>query len=237
MFEAVQPEVIVHCAAYTNVDEAEDNREICEKVNVQGTKNLVKYCKESESSLVYISTDYVFEGIGKMYQKPDQVRNPQNVYGQTKAAGEELVEKSLERYFIIRTSWVFGEGKGNFVDTMLRLGQKGRKLRVVNDEIGSPTYTKDLAVCIGALLETKKYGIYHITNEGVCSWYEFAEEIFRQSGLKVEICPVSGEQYGAKARRPKNSRLDKECLEQAGIGRLPDWKDALKRYIKEEKDK
>lgn len=228
-------DTVIHCAAYTAVDAAEDNVEICRKVNAEGTENIAKVCKKLDIPMVYISTDYVFNGQGERPWEPDDAREPLNVYGQTKYEGELAVEENLDKYFIVRIAWVFGVNGKNFIKTMLNLGKTRDKLTVVCDQIGSPTYTFDLARLLVDMIETKKYGRYHATNEGLCSWYEFACEIFKQAGLdnKVEVSPVTSAEYPAsRAKRPANSRMSKEKLSENGFERLPDWKDALNRYLK-----
>lgn len=225
------PDVIVHCSAYTAVDRAEDEVELCRRVNVEGTKNIAKVCAEIDAKLIYISTDYVFSGISeKAYEVDDQV-DPVNVYGKMKLAGELAVQEHLKRYFIVRTSWVFGENGNNFIKTMLRLGKGHEEVRVVSDQIGSPTYTADLAILLCDMLSTEKYGIYHATNEGFCSWADFAEEAFRQAQMPVKVVRIESKAYPTKARRPMNSRLSKEKLVQSGFKRLPYWQDAVKRYM------
>lgn len=226
------PDAVVHCAAYTAVDAAEDNEELCRRVNALGTENIVKVCKALDCPLMYISTDYVFNGQGVRPWEPDDDRKPLNVYGQTKYEGELAVE-TLDKYFIVRIAWVFGLSGKNFIKTMLNLGKTRDSLTVVNDQIGSPTYTFDLARLLTDMIETDKYGRYHATNEGLCSWYEFACEIFRQAGLSVKVSPVSSDQYPAKAKRPMNSRMDKSKLKAMGFEPLPPWQDALGRYLKE----
>jgi len=226
------PDAVIHCAAYTAVDAAEDNEELCRRVNAEGTAHITKVCKALDCKLMYISTDYVFDGQGERPWEPDDVRQPLNVYGQTKYEGELAVEQ-LEKFFIVRIAWVFGVNGKNFIKTMLNLGRTRDKLTVVADQIGSPTYTFDLARLLVDMIETDKYGRYHATNEGLCSWYEFACEIFRQAGINVEVAPVTSDQYPAKAKRPMNSRMDKSKLEENGFVRLPSWQDALGRYLKE----
>lgn len=227
------PDVVVHCAAYTAVDKAEDEKNLCYKVNVLGTRYIAKACTEVGAKLVYISTDYVFDGKGETPFEVDDEPNSINYYGQTKYEGELEVKKLIDKHFIIRISWVFGINGNNFVKTMLRLGKERDKLSVVADQIGSPTYTYDLAELISDIVSTEKYGTYHATNEGFCSWYEFANEIFKISGLNVEVTPIKTEDYPTKAVRPKNSRLSKKKLELEDFDRLPNWKDALKRYLEE----
>lgn len=227
------PDVVVHCAAYTAVDRAEDEKEICYNVNVKGTEYIARACKEIDAKMVYISTDYVFEGTGdKAYEVQDNTA-PDNTYGITKYQGEEAVRKILSKYFIIRISWVFGINGNNFINTMMKLGETHRELNVVADQIGSPTFTYDLAPLICDMIATDKYGIYHATNEGYCSWADLAEYIFSVTGQKVLVHHIKSEEYPTKASRPKNSRLSKASLDNAGFKRLPDWQDAVKRYINE----
>ena len=227
------PDAVIHCAAYTAVDAAEDNVELCRKVNADGPKNIANECKKLDIPMIQISTDYVFDGMGEKLWQPDDERKPVSVYGQTKYEGELAVQNTLEKYFIVRIAWVFGVNGKNFVKTMLNLGKTRDKLTVVCDQFGSPTYTYDLAKLLVDMVQTDKYGVYHATNEGFCSWYEFACEIFKQAGMKVEVAPVTSDQYPAKAKRPFNSRMSKDKLEENGFERLPDWKDALSRYLQE----
>ncbi|HIS56913.1 MAG: dTDP-4-dehydrorhamnose reductase [Lachnospiraceae bacterium] len=227
-------DAVIHCAAYTAVDAAEDNVEICRRVNADGTEHIAKVCRKLDIKMVYISTDYVFDGEGERPWEPDDERHPLNVYGQTKYEGELAVEQNLEKYFIVRIAWVFGVNGKNFIKTMLRLGEERGAVSVVNDQIGSPTYTEDLAVLLVDMVQTEKYGRYHATNEGLCSWYEFACEIFRQAGMdQVKVTPVDSNAFPAKAKRPHNSRMSKDKLEANGFHRLPAWQDALGRYLKE----
>lgn len=226
-------EAVIHCAAYTAVDAAEDNVEICRRVNAEGTKNIAKVCKKLDLKMIYISTDYVFDGEGERPWEPDDERHPLNVYGQTKYEGELAVEKYLEKYFIVRIAWVFGVNGKNFIKTMLKLSETHEELNVVDDQVGSPTYTYDLAVLLVDMVESDKYGRYHATNEGLCTWYEFAKEIFRQAGVEVKVKPVTSDMFPAKAKRPKNSRMSKEKLDANGFHRLPTWQDALERYLSE----
>ena len=226
-------DAVVHCAAYTAVDAAEDNEDICRKVNVDGTRNIAQVCKELDIKMIYISTDYVFDGMGERPWEPEDERHPLNVYGQTKYEGELAVQELLEKYFIVRIAWVFGVNGKNFIKTMLRLAETHDKLTVVNDQFGSPTYTFDLARLLVDMVETDKYGIYHATNEGICTWYEFACEIFRQAGVEISVSPVSASEYPAKAKRPENSRMSKEKLTENGFEKLPSWQDALGRYLNE----
>ena len=227
------PDVVVHCSAYTAVDKAEENIEACRAVNVCGPKNIAKVCNELDCKLVYISTDYVFPGVGERFYEVGDPTGPLGQYGITKLDGEKAVLDHIDKYFIVRISWVFGLNGNNFIKTMLRVGKDREEVSVVYDQIGSPTYTADLAKVLCDMLVTEKYGIYHATNEGVCSWAEFTEEIFRLAGYNTKVKRVTTEEYGAKAPRPKNSRLSKESLVQAGFEKLPDWKDALVRYMEE----
>lgn len=233
-----KPDVVMHNAAWTAVDKAEQFPEQVYKVNALGTKYIAEACKTVGAKLVYISTDYVFDGKGEGLYEVDDKRNGLSVYGKTKAEGEDFVTQILDKYFIVRISWVFGKNGNNFVKTMLRLAQAGKtELNVVNDQIGSPTYTRDLAVLLCDMIQTEKYGVYHATNEGVCSWYDFATEIFKQAGLNVRVNAVSTAEYlksvAQQAGRPLNSRLSKKSLEEAGFKKLPDWQSALKRYLTE----
>lgn len=231
-----KPDAVIHCAAYTAVDAAEDNEELCMAVNAEGTENIVSVCKHLDTKLMYISTDYVFDGSGSKPWLPDcKDYAPINVYGKSKLKGELAVSNTLEKYFIVRIAWVFGINGNNFVKTMLNLGKKYDSLRVVNDQIGTPTYTPDLAKLLADMIETDKYGYYHATNEGgYISWYEFACEIFKQAGYKTTVFPVTTEEYSmSKAERPRNSRLDKSKLTENGFALLPEWKDALSRYLNE----
>lgn len=233
------PDVVIHCAAWTAVDlaEDEDKQDKVHLVNAVGTENIAKVCKKLDCKMIYISTDYVFDGQGTRPWEPDDERNPLNVYGQTKYEGELAVEKWLEKYFIVRIAWVFGQNGKNFVRTMLNLGKTHDKLTVVDDQVGSPTYTPDLAKLLVDMAESDKYGIYHATNEGFCSWYEFACEIFRQASefdnayKNVSVSPVTSDKYPSKAKRPSNSRMSKEKLTENGFSKLPAWQDALRRYI------
>lgn len=229
---SLRPDAVVHCAAYTAVDKAEDDHDACRKVNVDGTRNIALSCEKIGAKLVYISSDYVFGGSGTQPLETDAPKNPQNIYGITKLGGEKEAEK-CKKHFIIRTSWVFGINGGNFVKTMLRLADSHDSLTVVDDQTGSPTYTPDLARLICDMIKTEKYGTYHASNEGFCTWAQFAKEIMRQAGKTAEIVPCTTEQYPAKAKRPKNSRLSKKCLDYAGFDRLPPWQDALARFLKE----
>ena len=227
------PDAVIHCAAYTAVDAAEDNEEICRKVNAQGTENIAKVCEELDIKMMYISTDYVFNGQGERPWEPDDEREPLNVYGQTKYEGELAIEEHVKKFFTVRIAWVFGVNGKNFIKTMLNLGKTHDHLTVVNDQTGSPTYTYDLARLLVDMIQTDKYGRYHATNEGICTWYEFACEIFKQAGMNVSVAPVSSDEYPAKAKRPSNSRMDKSKLTANGFTPLPTWQDALSRYLKE----
>lgn len=227
------PDRIIHCAAYTAVDRAEEDPETCYKVNVLGTEYIARYCAEFDVPMMYFSTDYVFDGKGDQPFETSSLRDPQNQYGCTKSQGEDAVTHNLTKYFIIRISWVFGVNGNNFVKTMLRLGKERSDLNVVSDQFGSPTYTYDLALLIADMILTEKYGTYHATNEGVCSWYEFACSIMELAGLPAKVHPVSSAEYPVKAMRPMNSRLSKVSLDVQGFSRLPAWQDALVRYLRE----
>ena len=238
VLEQVRPQVVVHCAAWTTVDAAEDEENIpkVRAVNVLGTENIAAACKQLDCKMIYLSTDYVFDGQGETPWEPDCRDNkPLNVYGQTKLEGELAVANTLEKYFIVRIAWVFGLNGKNFIKTMLNIGKKFDTLRVVCDQIGTPTYTLDLSRLLVDMAETEKYGRYHATNEGsYISWYDFACEIFRQAGYDTKVNPVTTAEYGlSKAARPFNSRLDKSKLVEAGFKPLPTWQDALIRYLKE----
>lgn len=228
-----RPNVVINCAAYTKVDQAEDKAGECWAVNVDGVRNLAEGCGKIGAKLVHLSTDYVFSGEGDRPYEPDDCVKPLCVYGQSKLAGELAARSFLKECFIVRTSWAFGKSETNFVKTMLRLADCRAELDVVCDQIGSPTYTVDLASLLCDMAETDKYGVYHATNEGVCSRAELAREIFRQAGKQVHINTVPTSQYPDRARRPLNSRMSKEKLEQMGFSRLPPWQDALARYLKE----
>ena len=228
-----RPDAVIHCAAYTAVDAAEDNVSLCMRINAAGTEHIADVCKEMDIPMVYISTDYVFDGEGERPWEPGDKRSPLNIYGHSKSEGEIAVERRLKKFFIVRIAWVFGKNGKNFIKTMLRLGRDRGAVSVVDDQIGSPTYTYDLARLLVDMVQTDKYGIYHATNEGLCSWYEFACEIFRQAGMDVKVTPVTSDAFPAKARRPHNSRMSKEKLTEMGFERLPSWQDALGRYLKE----
>ncbi len=225
------PDVVIHCAAYTKVDKAEDENEMCHKINVLGTKYVAEASREIDAKMVYISTDYVFDGEGNNPFGVKDKPKPINYYGQTKYDGELEVQRILNKYFIIRISWVFGSNGNNFVKTMLKLGKERDEISVVADQFGSPTYTYDLAELLAKIIQTEKYGIYHATNEGYCSWHEFACEIFKQAGIDVKVNPIRTEDYPTKANRPKNSRLDKNSLVQSEMPLLRCWKQSVGDYI------
>ena len=240
--EKIQPDAVVHCSAWTAVDaaEEEENREKVFRLNVCGTRNIAEACRDVGAKLVYLSTDYVFDGQGtRPWQPDDKNYAPLNVYGQSKLEGEFAVRETLEQAFIVRIAWVFGKNGKNFIRTMLNVAKTHDTVRVVNDQIGTPTYTADLARLLTDMIETERYGCYHATNAetepgAYISWYDFTCEIYRQAGLKINVIPVSTEEYGlSRAKRPFNSRLDKNKLQQEGFQLLPDWKDALSRFLKE----
>lgn len=226
-----KPDVVLHAAAYTAVDKAEDEQERCQAVNAQGTRYVAEACRESGAKLIYISTDYVFTGDGEAAYEVSDAKGPLNVYGQTKLAGEQAVQEILTKYFIVRISWVFGINGHNFIRTMLKLAATHKELTVVDDQVGSPTYTRDLAVLLADMAATEKYGVYHATNEGECSWAQLAAEVFRQAGKAVTVTPVPSSAYPTKARRPHNSRMSKAALTAAGFKLLPRWQDAVGRYL------
>ena len=239
VLEDVHPDAVVHCAAWTAVDMAEDDENVAKvrAVNAGGTQNIADICKELDCKMLYLSTDYVFDGQGTEPWQPDcKEYKPLNVYGQTKLEGELAVSSTLDKYFIVRIAWVFGKNGKNFVKTMLNVGKTHDTVRVVNDQIGTPTYTFDLARLLVDMIESDKYGYYHATNEGgYISWYDFTCEIYRQAGYTTKVVPVTTAEYGlSKAKRPFNSRLDKSKLIANGFKPLPDWKDALRRYLKEQ---
>jgi dTDP-4-dehydrorhamnose reductase len=233
VIKASNVDAVIHCAAYTAVDKAEEMPEVCRRVNVDGTQNIAEVCRELNLKMMYISTDYVFDGEGEDPFDEDAITAPTNVYGTTKRDGEVVVRQSIDRHFIVRISWVFGINGNNFVKTMLKLGKERGKVSVVDDQVGSPTYTFDLARLLVDMIESDKYGTYHAPNEGTCSWYEFACEIFRLAKMDVEVTPVDSSAFVVKAVRPKNSRLSRRRLDEEGFVRLPHWKDALKRYLDE----
>lgn len=232
VIKEAQVDAVIHCAAWTAVDKAEEQVDLCRKVNKDGPANIAKVCEELDIPMMYFSTDYVFNGLGEEPWMEYEEREPLNVYGQTKYEGELEVER-LKKYFTIRISWVFGLNGHNFIKTMLRLGKERGEVSVVNDQVGSPTYTYDLAKLCVDMIQTDKYGTYHATNQGYCSWYEFACEIFKQAGMNVKVNPVDSSAFPAKAVRPKNSRMNQTELDRNGFDRLPTWQDALERYLKE----
>lgn len=236
-----KPDVVMHNAAWTAVDKAEENIDLVYKVNALGPKYIAEACKKVGAKMIYISTDYVFDGtkvgIYDIFDEP----HPISAYGSTKLDGEKFVQEILDKYFIVRISWVFGKNGNNFIKTMLRLAESGKKeIDVVSDQVGSPTYTKDLAVLLCDMIETEKYGIYHATNEGFCSWYDFAKKIFELANIEMKVNPILTKDYLLKvsqqAKRPMNSKMNKDCLTNASFKHLPSWEDALNRYLKELKD-
>lgn len=226
-----KPECVIHCAAYTAVDKAEDDKYLCTKVNVYGTENIAEACKKVDAKMVYISTDYVFDGQGDSPFEIDGNIAPLSFYGKTKYEGELKVKEILDKHFIVRISWVFGVNGNNFIKTMIRLGKENESLKVVCDQIGSPTYTFDLAPLLCDIAESEKYGVYHAANEGFCSWAEFANEIMRKANLNCKISPILTSEYATRAKRPYNSRLSKKALLDNGFELLPTWQDALDRYL------
>lgn len=233
LMQSYRPDAVIHCAAYTKVDLAEDEPERCWAVNADGTRNMAAACREIGAKMLYISTDYVFPGTGEQFRRTDDPVSPVNTYGRSKLAGELAVQSLLEKYFIVRISWVFGKNGNNFVKTMLRLTETKAELSVVCDQIGSPTYTADLAPLLCDMVQTERYGVYHATNEGTCAWSEFAEAIFELAGRQVVVHPIPTSAYPTRAVRPLNSRMSKECLHSNGFQELPEWKNALARYLKE----
>ena len=230
---AAKPDAVIHCAAYTAVDRAEEETALCTRINVDGTRFIARAAQRCGAKLVYISTDYVFDGSGDTPFLPTDATGPLNVYGQTKLQGEKAARAECTRTFVVRTSWVFGAHGNNFVKTMRRLGTERETVSVVCDEVGAPTYTPDLAALLCEMIESEAYGIYHATNEGVCTRNELAQAVMETFGLPCRVEPITGDQYPTAAARPHNSRLSKDCLEQAGFSRLPDWKNALARYAAE----
>jgi dTDP-4-dehydrorhamnose reductase len=225
------PGAVLHCAAYTAVDKAEDDAELCRAINTDGTRYVAGACAAVGAKMLYISTDYVFPGQGEKFYETGDRTQPLNVYGQSKLDGESAMRAETTRCFTVRISWAFGAQGNNFVKTMLRLGAEREEIGVVADQVGSPTYTADLAPLLCDMALSEKYGVYHATNEGVCSWYEFAAAVMEEAGLSAKVKPVQTGEYPTRAARPQNSRLSKESLTQAGFARLPHWRDALKRYI------
>ena len=233
LMAAYRPDAAIHCAAYTKVDLAEDEPERCWAVNADGTRNMAAACRKTGAKLLYISTDYVFPGTGERSYETGDPTGPVNTYGRSKLAGELAVQSLLEKYFIVRISWVFGKNGNNFVKTMLRLAETKAELSVVCDQIGSPTYTADLAPLLCDMVQTERYGVYHATNGGTCAWSEFAKAIFELAGRQVVVHPIPTSAYPTRAARPLNSRMSKECLHSNGFQELPEWKNALARYLKE----
>ncbi|MDR6720354.1 dTDP-4-dehydrorhamnose reductase [Paenibacillus sp. 2003] len=233
----LRPDIVIHCAAYTNVDLAEEKEDFCRLINAEATANIADACREIDAKMVYFSTDYVFSGEGDKPHEVESATEPLSVYGRTKLAGEREVLDILEKYYIIRTSWSYGLNGNNFVKTMLRLGQSKSVVNVVKDQFGSPTYTKDLASLVIEMIKTDKYGVYHVTNEGYCSWAELAEAIFNGAGYATKVDPIHASDFPTLATRPRNSRLSKTRLDESGFSRLPTWQDALNRYLKELKTK
>ena len=229
-------EAIVHCAAYTQVDKAEDEKDLCIKINATATKHIVKCAKILDIPMIYISTDYVFDGTKDGEYTENDETNPINIYGESKLAGEKYVQEILDKYYIVRTSWVFNINGKNFIETMLRLSNANNQLSIVNDQIGSPTYTKDLSRLLVDMLETSKYGLYHATNEGYCSWYEFANTIFKLANINIDIKAINSNEYASRAKRPLNSKLSKDKLIEYGFKPLPHWEDALKDYLIRRRD-
>lgn len=229
-------EAIVHCAAYTQVDKAEDEKDLCIKINATATKHIVKCAKILDIPMIYISTDYVFDGTKDGEYTENDETNPINIYGESKLAGEKYVQEILDKYYIVRTSWVFNINGKNFIETMLRLSKANNQLSIVNDQIGSPTYTKDLSRLLVDMLETSKYGLYHATNEGYCSWYEFANTIFKLANINIDIKAINSNEYASRSKRPLNSKLSKDKLIEYGFKPLPHWEDALKDYLIRRRD-
>ena len=227
------PDAVIHCSAWTAVDKAEDELEKVRAVNAGGHRNIANACRDTGAKMLYISTDYVFPGDGERFYEPEDPTGPLGAYGQTKLEGELAVREALDNWFIVRISWVFGKNGNNFIKTMLRLAETRTELNVVCDQIGSPTYTADLAELLCDMIVTDKYGVYHATNEGICSWAEFAQEIFRQAEKDVTVHPIPTSEYPTRAVRPLNSRMSKAKLDEMGFRRLPDWHDALARYLRE----
>ncbi|MCL2071723.1 MAG: dTDP-4-dehydrorhamnose reductase [Oscillospiraceae bacterium] len=236
-FALIKPDAVIHCAAWTAVDAAEDEENFAKvsAVNVKGTENIAKACKVNNCRMLFVSTDYVFDGQCEKPQKPEDTCNPVSVYGRTKYEGELAAARICpEELFIVRISWVFGKNGNNFVKTMLKLAETRDTLSIVNDQIGTPTYTRDLAELLIDMVLSDKYGVYHATNSGgFISWYDFANEIFKQKGIKIKLNPVASSEFPTKAKRPFNSRLDKSKLNENGFKQLPDWKDAVRRFLKE----
>ena len=231
--EQAAPDCVIHCAAYTAVEKAEQEQELCMAVNATGTRNVALACKQINAKMIYISTDYVFPGTGQGYSEVDSPPAPNNIYGISKLAGEQAVKELLDKYFIVRTSWVFGKNGGNFVKKILSLGNEKPEINVVADQIGSPTYSRDLSILLRDMALSEKYGVYHASNEGICSWYEFAMEIKMLANLPCHIFPVPSTAYPSAVIRPENSRLSKLSLDENGFSRLPAWQDGLRRFLQE----
>ena len=228
------PDAVIHCAAYTAVDKAEDEQGLCYLVNASATENIAEICRKINAKMLYISTDYVFDGTKDGFYEVDDKPNPINVYGKTKLLGEQAVQRILDKYFIVRISWVVVEHGNNFIKTMLRLGKERKEISVVADQYGSPTYTADLAPLLVEMIQTEKYGVYHVTNEGVCTWAEFAEEIFKIVGMDVKVKYIATTEYKTMAKRPLNSRLSKKSLVINHFKTLENWQNAVKNYVREE---
>lgn len=230
-FEKNNISAVIHCAAYTAVDKAEDDCDNCYKINHIGTLNIAEQCKKNDTKIIYVSTDYVFTGEGSVPFETSDKKGPLNVYGKSKLLGEKAVKELCRKYFIVRTSWVFGEKNTNFIHTMLRLSENHESVNVVCDQIGSPTYSKHLAFLLCQMIRTEKYGEYHASNEGCCSWAELAKEVFALSKKSTVVIPITSEKFASKAKRPRNSRLSKTSLDIAGFSRLPSWQSAVKEYL------
>lgn len=231
--EEHKPDVVIHCAAYTAVDQAETDRDGAYRVNAAGTRNVALAARESAAKLIYVSTDYVFDGQGERPYEEYDLPNPKTVYGKSKLAGEQLVQSLHDRWFIVRTSWVYGKHGANFVKTMLRLGAEKDRLSIVSDQFGSPTYTKDLAALLLELARSEAYGIYHASNTGSCSWHEFAQAIFEEAGLKAQADPCTTEEFPRPAPRPRFSVMDHGAIRVNGFNDLPEWREALVRFLQE----
>ncbi|MEG0051023.1 MAG: dTDP-4-dehydrorhamnose reductase [Terrisporobacter sp.] len=225
------PDAIIHCAAYTAVDAAEDNEDLCRQINALATSDIAKCAKELDIPMIYISTDYVFDGSKDGEYTEEDIPNPINIYGRTKYEGETYVQDLLEKFYIVRISWVFGENGNNFIDNMIRLSKDRETLNIIDDQVGSPTYTKDLSVLLVDMIECDKYGIYHVTNEGFCSWYEFANKIFEFKKVNIETIPITTAEYKTRATRPINSKMSKRKLEKNGFNKMEIWTDAIEDYL------
>ena len=229
--EQEKPDAVIHCAAYTAVDRAEEEPVLCRRINRDGTQYIADACRDADAVMMYISTDYVFPGTGTVSYDTGNAPDPVNMYGETKWEGEKAVQQSLSRFFIVRISWVFGKNGNNFIKTMLRLGKTKKELNVVSDQVGSPTYTADIAPLLADMIQTDKYGLYHACNGGTCSWAELAREIFHEAGMETEVHPISTDEYPTKAKRPRNSRLSRRSLEEAEFELPEPWQDAVRKYI------